>query len=88
MIREELIVQKKANFKGNIYEYTQVNFAYHSNKIEENRLSKEQVEMSTILKRNTADELNPRYNIGGFKIIPNVIGVTHVIKTTSPENVE
>ena len=52
-------------------------------------LSKEMiVEMNKILKRNTSDEENPRYNVGGFKIIPNMIGVVNVIRTTEPEKVE
>lgn len=46
------------------------------------------IEMNTILKRNTSDEANPRYNIGGFKIIPNMIGFINAIHTTAPENVE
>lgn len=32
-LRTELIEQKKSKFKGNIYHYFQVNFAYNSNKI-------------------------------------------------------
>lgn len=52
-------------------------------------LTKEMIiEMNKILKRGTSDELNPRYNVGGFKVIPNVIGLTNVIKTSRPENVE
>ena len=52
-------------------------------------LSKEMIiEMNKILKRNTTDEENPRYNVGGFKVVPNKIGLINVIDTTSPENVE
>ena len=52
-------------------------------------LSKEMIlEMNRILKRNTSDEENPRYNVGGFKIVPNIIGLVNVIHTTEPENVE
>ena len=52
-------------------------------------LSKENIiEMNKILKRNTTDEDNPRYNVGGFKIVPNKIGLINVINTSSPENVE
>ncbi len=55
----------------------------------DNKLSKEMIiEMNKILKRNTSDEENPRYNVGGFKVVPNVIGLVNVIQTTSPENVE
>ena len=52
-------------------------------------LSKEMlIEMNVLLKRGTTDEDNPRYNIGGFKVVPNIIGTINVIKTTPPENVE
>lgn len=136
-IKKELIKQKESKFKGNIYHYSQVNFAYNSNKIEGSRLTSEQteaifetasfipksddliklddliesknhfklfdymldnvdevltkdmiIEMNKILKRNTSDEENPRYNVVGFKVVPNIIGVLNVIKTTAPENVE
>ena len=118
-IKNELIKQKKSKFKGNIYHYSQVNFAYNSNKIEGSRLTSEQTEAIfdtssfipksddsiklddltesknhfklfdyMILKRNTSDEDNPRYNVGGFKVVPNIIGVVNVINTTAPEDVE
>ena len=136
-LKEELIQQKESKFKGNIYHYSQVNFAYNSNKIEGGRLSEDETEeifetdsfipksdeaiklddliemknhfrlfdytldtldndltkemiinMNKILKRNTTDEENPRYNVGGFKIVPNKIGLINVIDTYAPENVE
>lgn len=136
-IKNELIKQKKSKFKGNIYHYSQVNFAYNSNKIEGSRLTSDQteaifdtssfipksndlielddlievknhfklfdymldnvdkkltkeiiIEMNKILKRNTSDEDNPRYNVGGFKVVPNIIGVVNIIDTTAPEEVE
>lgn len=37
-LKLELIAQRKSKFKGNIYHYSQVNFAYNSNKIEGGRL--------------------------------------------------
>ncbi len=132
-----MIKQKESKFKGNIYHYCQVNFAYNSNKIEGSRLTSEQteaifdtssfipkndcliklddltesknhfklfcymldhidepltkdmiIEMNKILKRNTSDEENPRYNVGGFKVVPSIIGVVNVINTTSPDDVE
>ena len=43
-IKNELIKQKKSKFKGNIYHYSQVNFAYNSNKIEGSRLTSDQTE--------------------------------------------
>lgn len=45
-------------------------------------------EMNKILKRNTTDEDNPRYNVGGFKIVPNKIGLINVINTSEPKDVE
>ena len=136
-LKKELIEQKKTKFKGNIYHFSQVNFAYNSNKIEGVQLSLDQTEcifdtnsfisktnenikcddlietknhfrlfdyiidiidddltkdniinMNKILKRNTSDEENPRYNVGGFKIIPNIIGIVNEIKTSSPDEVE
>ena len=44
--------------------------------------------MNKILKRNTTDEDNPRYNVGGFKVVPNKIGLINVINTSSPADVE
>ena len=136
-IKRELIEQRKSKFKGNIYHYTQVNFAYNSNKIEGNKLSSDDTEeifetnsfipksddliwldditeiknhfrlfdyaidnidipltkdmiikMNVTLKRGTTDEDNPRYNVGGFKVVPNKIGLVNVIHTSKPEDVE
>ena len=136
-IKKELIEQKKSKFKGNIYQFSQVCFAYNSNKIEGSRLTEEQteaifdtssfiskddsliklddliesknhfklfdymldnidkplskemlIEMNVLLKRGTTDEDNSRYNVGGFKVVPNIMGTVNVIKTTPPENVE
>lgn len=135
-IKNELIRQKSCNFKGNIYHYFQVHFAYNSNKIEGSHLTEEQTEaifdthsfipksddlihlddlievknhfklfdymldnidedltidmilkFHKILKRGTSDEDNPLYNVGGFKTIPNIIGILNVIETSSPEAV-
>ena len=137
IIKKELLEQKKSKFKGNIYHYSQVNFAYNSNKIEGNKLTEDATEeifetdsfipktedviklddliemknhfrlfdytldiideklskeiiikMNKILKRNTKDEANPRYNVGGFKVVPNKIGLINIINTSSPKNVE
>ncbi len=63
-------------------------FDYMLDHIDE-KISKEMlIEMNSILKRNTSDEENPRYNVGGFKVVPNMIGLINIIKTTSPEQVE
>lgn len=52
-------------------------------------LSKEMIiEMNKILKRGTSDEDNPRYNVGGFKVVSNTIGVVNMIETSSPETTE
>lgn len=136
-LKFELIEQRKTKFKGNIYHYFQVNFAYNSNKIEGGKLTEDEteeifetnsfipksddaikfddltemknhfrlfdycldtideplskemmIEMNKILKRNTTDEENPRYNVGGFKVVPNKIGLINVINTSAPEDVE
>jgi Fic family protein len=136
-LKSELIEQKKSKFKGNIYHFSQVNFAYNSNKIEGGRLTEDEteeifetdsfipksddaikfdditemknhfrlfdyildiideeltkeniIEMNKILKRNTTDEENPRYNVGGFKVVPNKIGLINIIDTSDPKDVE
>ena len=136
-LKRELIEQKNSKFKGNIYHFSEVAFAYNSNKIEggkltedeteeifstnsfipktddaiklddliemknhfrlfdymldniDTKLSKENIiEMNRILKRGTSDEDNPRYNVGGFKIVPNKIGLINVIDTSSPKDVD
>lgn len=136
-LKLELIEQRKSKFKGNIYHYSQVNFAYNSNKIEGGKLTEDETEeifetdsfipksddaikfddltemknhfrlfdycldtideplskdmmikMNKILKRNTTDEENPRYNVGGFKVVPNKIGLINVINTSDPKDVE
>ena len=136
-LKLELVEQKRSKFKGNIYHYSQVNFAYNSNKIEGGKLTEDETEeifetnsfvpksdnsvkfddltemknhfrlfdycldiidepltkeiminMNKILKRNTTDEENPRYNVGGFKVVPNKIGLINIINTSAPENVE
>lgn len=136
-LKKELIEQRKTKFKGNIYHYSQVNFAYNSNKIEGGKLTEDEteeifttnsfipkseaavklddliemknhfrlfdycldivdnkltksimIEMHKILKRNTSEEDNPRYNVNGFKIIPNKIGLINIIETSNPESVE
>ena len=129
-LKRELVSQKNSKFKGNIYHYSQVNFAYNSNKIEGSHLSEDEteeifvtnsyipksddvvklddliemknhfrlfdymldiyekkldkniiIEMNKILKKGTSDEDNPRYNVGGFKIVPNKIGLINVKDT-------
>ena len=36
------------------------------------------IEMNKIIKRNTTDDGNSRYNVGGVKIVPNKIGLINV----------
>ena len=43
-LKLELKEQKKSKFKGNIYHFSQVNFAYNSNKIEGGKLSEDETE--------------------------------------------
>ena len=46
------------------------------------------IEMNKFLKKGNSDESNHRYNVGEFKIHPNVIGLVNVIKTSKPGEVE
>lgn len=136
-LKRELIEQKNSKFKSNIYHFSEVAFAYNSNKIEGGKLTEDEteeifstnsfipktddaiklddliemknhfrlfdymldnidaklsksniIEMNKILKRGTSDEDNPRYNVGGFKIVPNKIGLINVIDTSSPKEVD
>lgn len=136
-VKQEQKKQKETRFKDSIYQWTQVNFAYNSNKIGGNQLTQEQTEMifetnsfitqlgqciriddlmetlnhfrlfdymldvideplnkgiiiqmNMILKRNTSDETNPRYNVGGLRVISNIIDTINGIHTSFPENIE
>ena len=79
LIKLDDLIESKNHFK--LFDYMLDNV--------DNGLSKEMIiEMNKILKRNTSDEENPRYNVGGFKIVPNMIGLVNVINTTAPEKVE
>ena len=46
------------------------------------------IKMNVILKQNTSHSKDPNYNIGGFKIIDNIIGQIVPTKTSSYKNVE
>ena len=79
LLKLDDLIESKNHFK--LFDYMLDNV--------DNKLSKEMIiEMNKILKRNTSDEENPRYNVGGFKIVPNMIGLVNVINTTAPEEVE
>ena len=54
-LKTELKMQKNSKFKGNIYHYSQVNFAYNSNKIEGSRLTSDETE--EIFETNSLDYL-------------------------------
>lgn len=137
-IKKELIDQMLRHEKGGLYHWSQVSFAYNSNRIEGSRLSEDQTEqifetntifaegnnspirfddmletknhfrlfdymlknveeplskemmiqMNYILKKGTSYEDDPRYNVGGFKVRPNIIvGGVDQIKTADPNNV-
>ena len=79
LIKLDDLIESKNHFK--LFDYMLDNV--------DNNLTKEMIiEMNKILKRNTSDEDNPRYNVGGFKIVPNIIGAINIINTTNSENVE
>lgn len=79
LIRLDDLTESKNHFK--LFDYMLDNV--------DNNLSKEMIiEMNKILKRNTSDEEDPRYNVGGFKVVPNIIGIVNVINTTKPEDIE
>lgn len=63
-------------------------FDYCLDTIDEPLSNEMMIKMNKILKRNTTDEENPRYNVGGFKVVPNKIGLINVINTSAPEDVE
>ena len=47
------------------------------------------IEMNTILKRGTSYEDDPRYNVGGFKKMPNrIVGTINSFTTSKPQDVE
>ena len=79
LIKLDDLIESKNHFKL---------FDYMLDNIDESLSKNMIIEMNKILKRNTSDEENPRYNVGGFKIVPNIIGLVNIIDTTSPENVE
>ena len=79
LIKLDDLIESKNHFKL---------FDYMLDNVDEVLTKEMIIEMNKILKRNTSDEENPRYNVGGFKIVPNMIGVVDIIKTTNPKDVE
>ncbi|MBQ2640326.1 MAG: Fic family protein [Bacilli bacterium] len=79
LIKFDDIVESKNHFR--LFDYMIDNI--------DNSLTKEMIiKMNVILKRGTTDEDDPRYNVGGFKTLPNKIGLINVINTSKPENVD
>lgn len=62
-------------------------FDYIIDNIDEPLTKEMFIKMNDMLKKNTTDESNSKYNVGGFKIVPNIIGAVNVINTSEPENV-
>ncbi len=79
LIKLDDLIESKNHFKL---------FDYMLENVDDSLNKKMIIEMNKILKRNTSDEDNPRYNVGGFKVVPNIIGMVNVINTTSPKYVE
>ncbi|GAA3613192.1 Fic family protein [Secundilactobacillus similis] len=46
------------------------------------------IQIHKILKTYTSQEKDSRYNVGGFKQVPNDIGMLDAVKTTVPKNVK
>ena len=79
LIKLDDLIETKNHFK--LFDYMLDNI--------DKPISKEMIiSMNKILKRNTSDEDDPRYNVGGFKVVPNIIGIINVIKTSDPKDVE
>lgn len=136
-ILKTLIEQKEEKDLKSLYWWTQVSFAYNSNKIEGSRLTEEQTQLiyetnnvyfnqnkeaikvddvietanhfrlfdhmlntchenlssdlikeyHSILKAGTSQAFDPKYNVGGYKTKPNIVGIVNIINTSAPENV-
>ena len=137
VILKTLIEQKEEKELKSLYWWTQVSFAYNSNKIEGSQLTEEQTQLiyetnnlyfnqnkdaikiddvietanhfrlfdymldtwdrdlssdlikgyHSILKAGTSQAFDPKYNVGGYKTKPNIIGIVNIIKTSAPEDV-
>ena len=78
LIKLDDLIETKNHFKL---------FDYMIDNIDEDLSIDMILEMHSILKRGTSDEDDPRYNVGGFKVVPNMIGVIETIDTVHPDNV-
>ena len=79
LIKLDDLIESKNHFKL---------FDYMLDNVDKNLSIDMIIEMNKILKSGTSDSDNPRYNVGGFKTVPNIIGIVNVIKTSNPEDVE
>ena len=78
LIKLDDLIETKNHFKL---------FDYMIDNIDEDLSIDMILEMHSILKRGTSDEDDPRYNVGGFKVVPNMIGVIETIDTVHPDNI-
>ena len=78
LIKLDDLIETKNHFKL---------FDYMIDNIDEDLSIDMILEMHSILKRGTSDEDVPRYNVGGFKVVPNMIGVIETIDTVHPDNI-
>ena len=78
LIKLDDLIETKNHFKL---------FDYMIDNIDEDLSIDMILEMHSILKRGTSDEDDPRYNVGGFKVVPNMIDVIETIDTVHPDNV-
>ncbi len=79
LVIEDDLIETKNHFKL---------FDYVIDNIDEPLLKEMLIKMNVMLKKNTTDESNPKYNVGGFKTVPNIIGTMNVINTSKPKDVE
>ena len=78
LIKLDDLIETKNHFKL---------FDYMIDNIDEDLSIDMILEMHSILKRGTSDEDDPRYNVGGFKVVPNMIGVIETIDTVHTDNI-
>ena len=78
LIKLDDLIETKNHFKL---------FDYMIDNIDEDLSIDMILEMHSILKRGTSDEDDPGYNVGGFKVVPNMIGVIETIDTVHPDNI-
>lgn len=77
LVIEDDLIETKNHFKL---------FDYIIDNIDELLTKDMLIKMNVMLKKNTTYESNPKYNVGGFKTAPNIIGIINVINTSKPED--